>query len=566
LKNPKTMNNLFCKILDCMKYGLFSAFWLMLFAVSTASGQGIQLSFDITEPSCNGYTNGTATVNPAGGTSPYSYSWNNGQSGQTNFGLGAGAYSVTVTDLNGQTAAGSVTVTQPAPLTVDITAAGLSCTSASGTLTANPAGGTQPYAYSWSTNQSTQQIQVSSAGTYFVTVTDANGCSKITAYNVPPVAEFFPSYVFTMPKCHGESNGSIGITIFGTNPPFTWIWNTGVANQGLANIPAGDYSLTVTDSKGCTFADTVHLMDNPQLIVEVMVTNVACATLPNGGSVFAAVAGGVSPYTYLWNNNNTQAGQQNLPEGTYTVTVTDKNGCTAAATGTITTPPPLTAEVVSNSPACGGNNGCVTVQGAGGTPPYTYVWPVLGISGPTACGLAPGDYYVCIYDANGCQHDLIVTVDSSAGLDVQLISTKAACPRVDTGTATAIVNPPTGVYNADQQHSGRHRRVRHRNGRQHGLRRHGYRRGRGAQPGESGCDGYGRQLHGRQHGYGNRHRLARHGALRLRLDLSRRRHGERKQYFRSCARRISRCGDGQQGLHSRRSGRHRRAFQPGCQI
>ena len=441
------MNNLFCKILDCMKYSLFSAFWLMLFAVSTASGQGIQLSFDITEPSCNGYTDGTATVNPAGGTSPYSYSWNNGQSGQTNFGLGAGAYSVTVTDLNGQTASGSVTVTQPAPLTVDITAAGLSCTSASGTLTANPAGGTQPYAYSWSTNQSTQQIPVSSAGTYFVTVTDANGCSKITAYNVPPVAEFFPSYVFTMPKCHGESNGSIGISIFGTNPPFTWIWNTGVANQGLANIPAGDYSLTVTDSKGCTFTDTVHLMDNPQLIVEVMVTNVACATLPNGGTVFAAVAGGVSPYTYLWNNNSTQAGQQNLPEGTYTVTVTDKNGCTAAASGTITTPPPLTAEVVSNSPACGGNNGCVTVQGVGGTPPYTYVWPVLGISGPTACGLAPGDYYVCIYDANGCQHDLIVTVDSIAGLDVQLIITKAECPGVDNGTATAIVNPPTGVYN-----------------------------------------------------------------------------------------------------------------------
>lgn len=441
------MKNLFCKNIYCMKYGLFSAFCLVLFAVTTASGQGVQLSFDITEPSCNGYTDGTATVNPSGGASPYSYLWDNGQGGQTNFGLGAGTYFVTVTDQNGQTATGSAVVTQPDPLTVEITASGLGCNSVTGTLTANAAGGTQPYAYAWDNNETTQQIQVSASGTYLVTVTDAKGCSKITSYYVPPVAQFFPSYVFTMPKCHGDSNGSIGINVFGTNAPFTWVWSTGVANQGLSNIPAGDYGLTITDSRGCTFTDTVHLMDNPQLIVEVMVTNVACATLPNGGTVFAAVAGGVNPYTYIWNNNSTQSGQQDLPEGTYSVTVTDKNGCTAAASGTITAPPLLSAEVVSNSPACGGNNGCVTVQGVGGTPPYTYLWPVLGISGPTACGLAPGDYYVCIYDANGCQHDLIVTVDSIAGLDVKLIITKAECPGVDNGTATAIVNPPTGVYN-----------------------------------------------------------------------------------------------------------------------
>ena len=440
------MNHLYCKNLYRMKYGLMSAL-LLLFAANTVIGQ-IQLSFSINAPSCNGYTNGTATVNPSGGASPYTYSWNNGQSGQTNFGLGAGTYFVTVTDQNGLTANGSVVVTQPAPVEVTITATGLSCTSESGTLTANVTGGTQPYGYAWSTNQSTQQIQVSTAGTYFVTVTDANGCSKIKAFNVPPVAQFFPAYMFTMPKCHGDANGSIGITIFGTNPPFTWVWSNGITNQGLANIAAGNYSVTITDSKGCTFADTVTLMDNAQLVVDVMVTNVACASLPNGGTVFAAVAGGVNPYTYLWDNNGSvQSGQQDLPVGTYTVTVTDKNGCTASDSGTITSPPPLTGEVVSNSPACGGNNGCVTVQGVGGTPPYTYTWPVLGVTGPTVCGLAPGDYYVCIYDANGCQKDLIVTVDSIAGLDVKLILTKAECPGVDNGTATALVDPPTGVYN-----------------------------------------------------------------------------------------------------------------------
>lgn len=447
LINPiitQSMKKNVCKILFRMRYSLYSAICLLL-AANSVSGQ-IQLSFTTEQPSCNGYTDGTATVTATGGAAPYTYSWDNGQSGQTNFGLGAGTYFVTVTDQNSQTATGSVTVTQPAPLNITFTTTGLSCTSTTGTLTANPAGGTQPYSYVWSTTATTQAIQVTVAGTYFVTVTDAKGCSKIDAYNVAPIAEFFPAYTFTKPLCHGDATGSIGITIFGTNTPFTWVWSNGIQNQGLANVPAGDYSVTITDSKGCTFADTVTLIDNPQLIVEIFATNATCFTLPNSGTLFAAVAGGVSPYTYDWSNGSHEPGQQEVPPGTYSVTVYDKHGCTATDSETISLPPALDGQIVSLSPACGGNNGCVTVTGVGGTPPYTYVWPVLGITGPTACGLAPGDYYVCIFDANGCQHDMIVTMTAIPGLDVTLILTKAECPGVDNGTATAIVSPASGTY------------------------------------------------------------------------------------------------------------------------
>ncbi len=441
------MDNIFCKIPYCMKYGLFSAFWLLILVANVANGQAIQLSFTIDEPSCNGFTNGSATVTPTGGNQPYTYLWDNGQAGQTNFGLGAGTYFVTVTDQDGLTATGNVTVTQPDPLEATITASGLSCNSVTGTLTANPSGGTQPYTYEWNTNDLTQEIQVNTQGTYFVTVTDANSCSTVKAYNVAPIAAFLPSYVFTKPKCNGEASGAIGITVFGTNPPFTWTWSNGVSNQNLVNVAAGEYSLTITDSKGCTYADTVVLTDHPPLLVDVMVTNIPCANLPNGGAVFAAVAGGVMPYTFSWNNDSITQGQQGIPAGAYSVTVTDKNGCMAFDTDTVHIPTPLDAEVVSNSPACGANNGCVTVQGVGGTPPYTYNWPVIGVTGPTACDLGPGDYYVCVFDANGCQHDFTVTVDSISGLDITLIISKAECPGVDNGMATALVNPPTGVYN-----------------------------------------------------------------------------------------------------------------------
>lgn len=432
------------KILYRMKYGLLLA--MLVLAANSVFGQ-IQLSFSFTSPTCYGYTDGTATVTATGGAEPYAYLWNNGQAGQTNYGLGASTVSVTVTDQNGQTASGSVTVTQPDPLNVTITALGFSCYSNNGTLTANPSGGTPSYVYAWSGGQTTQTISVSTPGTYYLTVTDANSCSKVATYNVAQAAEIVPAYVFNMPSCFGDSNGSIGITVYGTNPPFTWTWSNGVQNLPLTNVAAGDYGISITDASGCTLIDTVTLMSPPQMIVEVFATNSICYSLPNGGNVYAAVAGGFSPYTFVWSNGSNQQGQLGLPPGYYSVTVYDQHGCTATDGDSLTLPPPLTGEVVTISPACGGNNGCITVTGVGGTPPYTYMWPALGVSGPTVCGLGPGSYYVCIFDANGCQHDFTVDLDSIDGLDVTLILTKAECPGVDNGTATAIVSPPGGAYN-----------------------------------------------------------------------------------------------------------------------
>ena len=352
-----------------MRYSLYPAFWVfILFAAYTASGQSIQLSFSSNPPSCNGYTNGNANVNPSGGTQPYTYQWNNGQTGQTNFGLGSGVYSVTVSDQNGQTASGSTTLGQPVAVTAAIGASGFNCR-VNGVLTGLPGNGVAPYTYHWSTGANTASINVNAFGIYYLTVTDANGCGA-------------------------------------------------VANKYVA----------------------------PALLVDVIVQNIPCASLPNGGSAQAAVAGGVTPYTYSWNNFSNTQSIQNLSQGAYTVTVTDANGCTASDNGIVTQPSPLNATFTVNAPACGGNNGSATVQGIGGTAPYVYNWVSLGLTGPTQNNLAPGTYYVCIFDANNCQKDIEVVIPAVTGLNVSLILTKAECPGVDNGTATAIVNPP-GNFN-----------------------------------------------------------------------------------------------------------------------
>lgn len=437
------MKNIYRKTHNCMKYSLFSAFFLLMSNIAFAQ---LQLSFSTVSPTCDGFTNGTATALPSGGTEPYAYNWSNGQSGQTTLGVGAGILTVTVTDAANLTVTGSVTVTAPLPVTVTIVPEGLGCTDTEGTLVANPTGGTDPYTYAWENGTTGVGLPVTQSGLYYVTATDANGCSALANYYVRPAAGIVVQFLtLDAPSCANSSDGSIVVNIFGNGAPYTWVWGNGATGPSITNIPAGTYSITATDVNGCTKVGTAVLNAPPPLVVEVFPTNIPCATLPNGGAVNAGVAGGVNPYTFLWNTGSTESGLQGIAQGTYTVTVTDINGCTATDEGTVTQPPPLTASVVSITPACGGNNGSATITASGGTPPYKHMWSD-GQMGLTATNLAPGQYYVCTFDANLCQFDVWVIIPSSLGLEVSLTITKAECPGVDNGTATAIVTPPGGNY------------------------------------------------------------------------------------------------------------------------
>ena len=425
--------------------------WMALLMVQvfglSAANPPIQLTFTFSQPTCFGYTNGTATVTPSNGTAPYSYAWSNAQGGQTTYGIGSGTYFVTVTDANGEVATGSVFVTQPDQLVAAITATDVDCDGPPVTLTASGTGGTGSYTYSWTNGANTSSIIANTQGNYGVTLTDANGCIDNEVIQVYPGSEFFVGYQYVTPDCSGIPNGSITAVTFGNFPPFTYHWSNGATTATNANIPSGMYDLTITNAQNCTFTDHVTLEGPNQFSVDVVATDIPCAIFTNGGAVVANATGGFPPYTYTWNNNaGNVSGQMNIPAGYYAVTVTDQNGCTTIDGDTVNVPPLLTVELVSVSPSCGDSTGCATVQGVGGVPPYTYTWPVLGVTGQTVCGLAPGSYYVCVFDALHCQHDFTVNIDSISNLNVTLITTKAECQGVDDGTATAIVNPPGGNY------------------------------------------------------------------------------------------------------------------------
>ena len=379
----------------------------------------------VSNVACFGGNNGSVTVTtPTGGTSPYNYSWNStpSQTTQTATGLIAGSYTVTVTDAHGCMLSSIATITQPTVL-ANVTASvvnNVSCFGGNnGSVTVTtPSGGTTPYSYSWNSlpAQTTQSATGLQAGTYTVTVTDANGCSLTSTATVtqPTALGNLTASVIGNVNCAGGNTGSVTVTNpSGGTAPYSYSWNSipVQTTQTATGLPAGTFTVTVTDAHGCTKTSSATITQPSGLsnVIASVVTNINCFGGNNGSVTVTNPIGGTLPYAYSWNSTPTQTTQTatGLIAGTYTVTVTDANGCYLTSTAIITQPALLSnasASVVNNVACFGGNNGSVSVTTPnGGTPPYSYSWNSTPIqTTQTATGLAAGTYTVTVTDANNC--------------------------------------------------------------------------------------------------------------------------------------------------------------------
>jgi hypothetical protein len=375
--------------------------------------------------SCKNGSNGSVSLTVSGGTAPFSYAWNTNATTQNINTLPAGAYNVTVTDANGCTATSSATVTEPELLTASaFTASNVSCKNGSnGSVNLTAAGGTAPYTYAWSNASSSQNLSALAAGTYVVTVTDANGCTATSSDTVTePELLTASAATASNVSCKNGSNGSVNLTAAGGTAPYTYVWSNASTSQNLSALAAGTYAVTVTDANGCTATSSATITE-PELLTASAATasNVSCKNGSNG-SVNLTAAGGTAPYTYAWSNASTSQNLSALAAGTYAVTVTDANGCTATSSATVTEPELLTASAAtaSNVSCKNGSNGSVNLTAAGGTAPYTYAWSNASTS-QNLSALAAGTYAVKVTDANGC------TATSSATVtEPELLTASAA--------------------------------------------------------------------------------------------------------------------------------------------
>lgn len=399
-----------------------------------------------TNVACNGGTNGTATVTAAGGTPTYQYSWSNGATTATAGTLGAGSYTVTVTDANGCQQTTSANITQPSALTVSASSGTSNCGQSNATATATASGGTGSLTYSWSTtpSQATPTATGLGSGTYTVTVTDANGCTAGTTTIINNLTGGTASVTSTNASCFGSSNGTATATMTGGAAPFTYSWNTtpSQTTATASGLAAGTYSVTITDNVGCQATAGTIITQPAQITASTTVTNATCFGSATGTATVAA-SGGTGTYTYQWNTTPTQttvtAGS--LAAGTYTVTVTDAYGCTANASAIITEPTAITATTTTVNENCTAQNGSATVTASGGTGTLTYSWNTTpSQTSATATALATGTYSVTVTDANNCTRVSQAVVGTTPGGTATTTTTPVSCNGGNNGTATVSMS------------------------------------------------------------------------------------------------------------------------------
>lgn len=406
-----------------------------------------------TDVLCNGDCTGQATVIATGGNGGYTYSWNDpsAQTTITAFNLCTGNFIVTVTDSLGCTGTDTVTIDEPTAITLITTGNDVDCNGqCNGSATAFPSGGIAPYTYQWSdpANQTTQLATALCAGTYDVTVFDANNCTvgpQAVTINEPTSGTVTITSV--NPVCNGQCNGSATAVVSGGTAPYSYSWNDPFAQTGATatNLCAGTYTVTVTDANGCTLGTATVTLDDPSaLTVNITETDITCSGLCDG-LLNATVSGGTLPYSFQWDDPllQTTGTASALCAGTYQINVSDANGCTANANGTINEPAQILANTIVNDVVCHNDcNGSATVNPSGGTGAISISWSPGGQTTNTISALCAGNYSVTLTDASGCNTTTAITVAEPPQLDLLSGSNPADCG-VCNGSAS--ISPSGGV-------------------------------------------------------------------------------------------------------------------------
>jgi uncharacterized repeat protein (TIGR03803 family) len=329
-------------------------------SITVNNSSGPVISSPTITPSTCGYSNGKASVTVTGGTAPYKYSWNNGDTVALDSNLAAGTYIVTVTDKNGCSNFEAVTISDgsgPAITVNSVTP--ISCYGASnGSISVTVSGGAPPYRYSWSNSATTANISGLRAGPYQLTVFDFDTCIAVRTVIITEPGQIIVTPNITQASC-GNSDGGVVLNVTGGTSPYTYSWNTGATTSSINNLTAGTYSVTVIDNNGCSYytQESVSNASGPVVTIDSVV-NVSCATGLSSGMVTANASAGTPPYTYSWSTGATTSSISNLSAGNYALTVTDNAGCagTANASVAVTPPPTISICMVTVDPATNFNN------------------------------------------------------------------------------------------------------------------------------------------------------------------------------------------------------------------
>jgi len=404
----------------------------------------ISITQNIINPvSCSNSSDGILAAGAIGGTPPYNFQWGYGHQGPTAENLACGTYPLTVTDANGCTKSAIFGLQCPPVMQVNLAATSdyngfnVSCPEATdGSAIATIQNGNAPYSYQWSSGETNISANNLMAGINTLVVTDNNGCSVTAFVNLtaPAEMEIIPTIIsdyegFAV-SCLDATDGHVLLNVNNGNAPFTFLWENGETDAEATALAVGQNNVTVTDATGCIVEQSVNLDAYEIAITNEIVSDynglaITCHDASDGAIQATVVAGVSSPpnVTYAWSNGDVNALLENIPSGTYTLTVTSAFGCSATAESIIEAPAPLEGLTMVTSDYNGYNvsinglsDGVAEVNPTGGIAPYVAIWDNGGTELENV-SLAAGIQNLTVIDANGCSVEASVELNQPTALD-----------------------------------------------------------------------------------------------------------------------------------------------------
>ncbi|MFN0214864.1 MAG: hypothetical protein ACKVT2_11465, partial [Saprospiraceae bacterium] len=372
------------------------------------------------------------SVAPAGS---YIYLWSNSATDEDLSNLSSGSYTVTVSLGSCQSSSTfAVADNTAAPvLTTNITAS--ICSVNNGAIELSVTGPAGPYAYLWSNTETTEDIANLLPGNYSVTVTAASGCTRSATLNVPNNASTFTLTATPAPLTNcAANNGAIDLDVTPAGA-YTYLWSNTATTQDLSGLPPGTYTVSVTESGSCTATASYFVVDQRSSPAASQSVAPEVCGLSNG-SIDLGVSGGTAPFGYLWNSGHVIEDLVNIAAGTYTVTVTDANNCTATASATV--PGNSISFALAGSPSA--NSSCILNNGAidlSVNPPggVSYLWSNMAVT-EDLTGLPAGTYTVTVSAGGNCTNTAAFNVASN--VPSPLLSSNIAA--ASCGAASGSIN------------------------------------------------------------------------------------------------------------------------------
>lgn len=423
-----------------------------LYTVTIIGGDPLLIDSIFTQDaSCGNIDDGIIELYLSGGVAPLSYSIDSGTTSQASNifnDLAGGGYDVLITDDLGCIADTLITISQPDDIDISIVnIEDLSCFGdTDGSAEFSASGGTPDFEYSLDnlTFSPTSTFTSLVAGNYTVYVQDVNACLDSLDFTIEESDSLFISdYTITDILCFGEVEGIINIEGTGGTLPFNFSIDGGATFQILnefSGLPSGDYELIIEDDNGC-FSNLIQdSISEPDLLeVNIISTTDILCNGASTGAVDIEVLGGTNPYTFNWNTGVNTQNLNNIGAGSYDVTITDDNGCTAIADTTLTEPAALELTLTPTNINCpNGNDGSIESTVLGGTPPYQYAWS-NGQSTEDISNLTAETYTLTVTDANDCEIQESVTLTEPEEMDVSFSTNQPSCFEGNDGSITAQV-------------------------------------------------------------------------------------------------------------------------------